>query len=891
MRKGRLGLRRTLGAIALAGLFACGPAPVTPTGSRPTSGARVPGGASSAPDTGLPPGTVTPVAPAGSVAPATSPTPGVVATLAPISPPPSGAPTGLAVLAGRVSAPTALVLAAGGLISDRGAGIIANNGGGLIANNGGNIIANNGGGLVSNNGGGYRLRALEQVPLVGVPITLVDGNGQPLVGPDGKPVMTVTDAEGRYAFAGVRPGRHLVVRAELPTVGALTRIVAPTVADAPLDLASTLATTYILDKFVATQADRQATLDRLPADVEAETVLIAGAAAANDAPPVSLVNAEIVARVDALRARDTSLDAQMEKVKKLLIVAGVSNLGAGEIATEVALKPFKTIWPLADGRVYLHIPDDGMLWQLDLDGRLRAVAGRAAEGPGASVSVGKAALVVDPAGRLLGGGATKGVWRLTPGATPADLKVETLGADLVDVIAVCPLEGDAVLAFTWTPRGEAAAWRLAMGTPPQKIIGQAGAPPELAGVKRAARMPDGTIRLELNTFLVPYISRFDLATGQLTKLKAWASGLLDLAMGIDGTVYYTKPGADEVYRWDGTTDPVVPDLKRQDMSLFNPFALAPGGGAYYMAGGFTFSTLNATLNLRKGEVTTHLAGLTAEAAASGPGVVALTAPTAFAVHPGGDLLVADNGVFVRIVPGGAPTPLVPDGLAAEGATFKARYPFAAPDGTILLVAQDNNESFTAQRDAVFRLTADGQLTLVYRGIGGIGSAEQGPDGSVLLSDTRFEGFDSITGQITRVTPDGTATELVARSTAAASTRVWFDAGRPVYAKPRYENNKTYYTPTRLEPDGTATVLPEIEGTPPFADAAGRTYTLGSAITRTDPATGEKVVLAGPGGRTFAGGGVDDGVGEARVPLFGPAGDLFFLDFTNRQIKRIPADKL
>ena len=869
------------GAVALACLFACSPTPAPNTPApRPAPGTKASPGAAEAPVPATPGVAAASVAPSG---------PAVVATLAPVSP---GAPAAATVLAGVVSAPKALVLAAGGLISDHGSGLIANNGAGVVSNNGGNIIANNGGGIIANNGSGYLLAQNSdgaEVPLEGAPVSLVDGNGAAVVGPDGKPVMALTDAAGRYAFSGMRPGIHLVVRADLPTVGALARIVAPGVADAPLDVASTLSATYILDKFVATQADKQATLNRLPAEVEAETVAIAKAATAGDAPTTSLGRAELVARLDALRATNAGLDAQLEKVKQLLIVAGGSNLGAGELATEVALKRFETIWPNADGSVYLQIAGDGMLWRLDPDGRLRAVAGRAAEGPGAAVSVGEAPLVVDAKGRLLGGGKAAGVWRLTPGASPADLKVEALGPGLVDVLAVCPLEGDAVLAFTWTPRGPAQAWRLEAGAAPKVLATQTGQVPELAGVERAARMPDGTIRLQVAPFMVPYISRFDPATGQLTKLKSWASGMLDLAMGIDGAIYYTKPDDPKVYAFDAA-DAVVPDMARTDVSLSNSFARRPGGGAYFQGGGFALSTKNATLNVRQSGVETHLAGLTAEAAAGGPGVVSLTAPTAFAVEADGDLLVVDNGVLVRVAPGGTPTPVVPAGFSADAFTYKARYPFVAPNGACFLVAQQNQGSVLEQRDVVFHLTAAGEASVVFRGLGSIFGAVQGPDGAVLLNATKFDGFVA-SGEIVRLAPSGTPTVLVAASAEAASTQVWYDGDRPVYAKPRYEGAKTFHTPRRIEPDGTITTLPEIEGVPPYVDPQGRTYALGASIVRTDPATGQRVILAGPGGRTFAGTGVDDGVGEAKAPVFGPDGALYFLDVTNRQIKRIPADQL
>jgi hypothetical protein len=88
--------------------------------------------------------------------------------------------------------------------------VLANNGAALVGNHGGGLVSDNGGGLVSNNGGGLtgqtkytgrRLAAtLEQVPLAGAIVTLVDASGAAVKGPDGQPVQTTTDATGGYAF-------------------------------------------------------------------------------------------------------------------------------------------------------------------------------------------------------------------------------------------------------------------------------------------------------------------------------------------------------------------------------------------------------------------------------------------------------------------------------------------------------------------------------------------------------------------------------------------------------------------------------------------------------------------------------------------------------------------
>ena len=129
-----------------------------------------------------------------------------------------------------------------GVISDHGSALIANNGGGLvgkskiptglvannagsllsdsggsvIANNAGNIIANNAGGLVSNNAGSFKLLSVDEAPLVGFPVTIVDAAGNPVLDEKGQPYRTTTGKDGSYTFAHTPRGANLIIRLDLP---------------------------------------------------------------------------------------------------------------------------------------------------------------------------------------------------------------------------------------------------------------------------------------------------------------------------------------------------------------------------------------------------------------------------------------------------------------------------------------------------------------------------------------------------------------------------------------------------------------------------------------------------------------------------------------------------
>lgn len=59
----------------------------------------------------------------------------------------------------------------------------------------------------------------------------------------------------------------------------------------------------------------------------------------------------------------------------------------------------------------------------------------------------------------------------------------------------------------------------------------------------------------------------------------------------------------------------------------------------------------------------------------------------------------------------------------------------------------------------------------------------------------------------------------------------------------------------------------------------------------DPAGGAPRVVAGKGSTLFEGRGIDDGLNWPLSPAFDAYGNLLFVDYRNRQVKRIPKERL
>lgn len=287
----------------------------------------------------------------------------------------SSAPLVAARLAGKVVAPASL-------LSNNGGSVVANNGGGVVANSGGGVVANNSGNLAGNRPTARRLfDAAGQVPVANATVSFTDATGAYLAGPDGKQLTATTDAQGTYQLAANLPARNLIAHVSLGTKGELQAVsLAPDATgsrpNTNLDLVSSLTTGYILGKYVSTQTDRQAALDRLTPGVERDTLAKTAAALAKDGVqvPDALTTDRITSTVDQLRGADKDLDAQWNVVRSLLVAAGQSNLGDGMVATQVGLGSVGGLAQVG-ATLYIACPQDQRIWKLGKDGILHTAVG------------------------------------------------------------------------------------------------------------------------------------------------------------------------------------------------------------------------------------------------------------------------------------------------------------------------------------------------------------------------------------------------------------------------------------------------------------------------------------------------------------------------------------
>jgi hypothetical protein len=370
--------------------------------------------------------------------------------------------------------------------------IIANHGGGLIGNNSGGLITDRASaGLVGQRYVLGQAPALVQVPVASSTVALVDAAGKPLQDAAGKPYVTTTDAEGHFSFGAVPEGKAVVAVCQVAGQATQAAALVPrTVKTADLDLASTVMSAYVLERFARTQPDPQASLERLPAELEARAR--AATRQALTTPPERLDMPSALRVVDELRAREAGVDGLYEEVRKAMVVAGQSDLGAGDLATRARFAKLTGTALGPDGTRYVMDGGGGRLWKL-VAGKLVAVAGLGggteeipdppAGARALDVNLGEiVSLAIDTAGRplLLGphrldrvkaDGTLERMWVAPP--PPAD------GDDRVAAHTVLPMPAGGALVVT----GGAVV-----------AVGGAKAPPTPAGVElqAMARRPDGT---------------------------------------------------------------------------------------------------------------------------------------------------------------------------------------------------------------------------------------------------------------------------------------------------------------------------------------------------------------------------------------------------------------
>ncbi|MEB3223407.1 MAG: hypothetical protein VKS61_15135 [Candidatus Sericytochromatia bacterium] len=730
------------------------------------------------------------------------------------------------------------------------------------------LVANNGGSLVGDMGGAYRLRSLEsQVPLAGAVVMVQDAAGQPVLGPDGKPLQAVTDAQGRYAFEAILPDRNLIVSVALEAgKGAVQGVAvrATTSREANLDAVSTLATAYVVERFVKSQADPVATLEKLPGDVERDTRAKTEAALGRlgGGLPPTLTTGTVLQAVEAIRTQDATLDAHLDYVRSLLIVAGQLDLGSGRQATRVSIGYVTAIATAPDGAIYLNSEYDNRVWRVRPDGIIETAAGgrksssggaiEGVKGPDAALSTPRG-IAVDRQGRLLIMEGNR-LSRLRPDGT---LQVLADGLSRGE----CAMAGDGdevyyTTGYTWDVDHELYRWTPAGSV--KLCTFQAGTPFDSVGRTADGRFFAAGGRdqvVEVNpqtgaTTPIPAAKTVD-ANGNLlaeeddevwlvtpagarTLLGAVPSGasVVYLAVGPRGEGYIG--GYDSVYRAGGgllagfVGGQVGGDATSHSFTELSGLAAGPDGQLYLSDKG-------------KAEVLAIDAARQIRRLLGGLGV-------------GEDEDMVAPRTVLRMGPGGV--------LHALHEQFGASVIEAvAADGTTRPVFSHRGLSdFAFARDGALHAMAGGLLL----GVGADGSATErlrlqgwGPwvmaveaDGSVLLMGAGKLQRVSPSGQLTLVKEDGRFSDL-----------------------PQDDN------------DGTARAAMTL-------DSAGRVIgTTGREVWRLDLATGTFTVLAGRGGRAFTGATVDDGVGKPHSPALDPTGGLLFLDEQARQLRRIPPDKL
>jgi hypothetical protein len=805
---------------------------------------------------------------------------------------------------------------ASGVTPGTGSGIISNNGSGIISNASGSLsgfvkapaslISNNGGSIISDNGLGYRLLADADVPFKRATVRLLDAAGNAVAGADGKALTATTDDRGFYTFKGVSPVSNLLLSVSLGERGQLQAIAPKSGAaerKSDLSVISTLTTRYILDQYVAGQADAQKTLDKLPSDVEAETRARAAAAfaASGQATPGDLKDATVRQVVTAMREKDTAFDAQMEKVKKLLVAAGLSDLGNGQSAVTVPLNAISQVLAAPDGSVYLY---DGIVWRVTPEGMLIRVT---APGPADAVLAGKKAseaklgplkqVALDDQGRLwlLQDHPTFKLWRIE-----ADGTLKDVGRGLSPLRLFTPTGGDGFLALTspasW---GQPVPLYECTGTaaPVLKHTFTGSDASVVFQFQQLAR--DGQGRLVgAGLMSVPKSYRFDFATNTLSLFKAAVvDGVGTVALDARGTLFYQMmSGGREVHMVapDGT-DAVVPGLTHLPITHGVSRGL---DGRVFVTG----LAQGASLYQVKAGQETLYAGKESQTGQTGnpATATALKRPTGLAVATDGTLYVTDDGALLRFHATEATTALVAAGSLTDGAlAVEPVRPQMGPDGWVYFIGRLPFGTRTAFQ-GVWRVKAGGAPERVHTSDRHVEDYLLEADGALILAESTPPSTSGTTGRIVKRSAAGGIEPIVAEDQGLINSMALAkDAeGRLLLRGARKLGPSEFlfdriFRVEGLEALPTTTFWPEARNA--LGDEVSGWYVstpaIPKAVRRHKPATGVVEILTGPEGRFFTGSGVDDGVDTPQQPAFDGQGNLFFLDSPNKQVKRIPAADL
>ncbi len=286
---------------------------------------------------------------------------------------------------------------------------------------------------------------------------------------------------------------------------------------------------------------------------------------------------------------------------------------------------------------------------------------------------------------------------------------------------------------------------------------------------------------------------------------------------------------------------------------------------------------------------------------------------AMAVFDGaGHLYVSDafNAVVRKVAPDGTLAVVAGtgekvsagDGGPATAASFEKVGGLAFDREGRLLIGDGGGDG------SVRRVEPDGRITTVARDFNPPGAMVVDAQGTIYVSEPNRN-------RVTAIAADGTRTVVIGASQARTSTG---DGGPAAEATVNFPVGLTLdargdlyvceVTGGRVRkvaltapgrPVSTVLAGPLAGGTAPFVspgalafDPAGRQVVVDAAgAVYRFAADGTAEVLAGPGGREFAGSGVDDGLSQPTAVVFEPDGGMWIVDSGNNQLKYVPADRL
>jgi hypothetical protein len=789
-------------------------------------------------------------------------------------PAPTPAPLAGEVLSGRVRVPASL-------LSGNGAGLLGDRGSALAP-------------------GAYRLRQAgpawlaSQATLANATVEVLDARGQAVRSAAGVALVASTGADGAFRFTEPLPNQNLVLRVALAADRGTLLAVVPQEAEArrdrEIDLISTLTTSYILNQFVLSQEDAQGSYDRLPPAIEAQTRSLAAAAAGTllATPPTDLSTTRVVQTVEALRKGDPGFDAQMEKVKGLLVVAGQSNRGEGRPATTVSLNYVTGLQAGPDGSTYIYSYDD-RVWRVRPDGIFETAYQGGDERSGSLAGRSVLALPYKPSREEA---AYDSQGRPVLWLNDEVLRVKADGT--LELLAnglrhykkgILKGPGNA-LWLVQENNGAREVWEVGTGVQARQLCNIQV--PEGRGLDRLACDATGRLLVQLGGSGRRSFHAVNLSDGSLTDMPV-AGKALEADMDSFGNLLYV----DDYVLWALRPGQTTPEQLCEWRMSLAAVEMAPDGKSALAADYYQVYRV-------AGGKATLLAGIDPKASTGGVSATdfSFQLPAFLAVGSDDVRWVWDKerNQLIRMAPGQL-TQVLPVGL--DGC-----YDGCPVAG--LRVRKDGKPLLRID-NAVVAIVGENIRQPVYGSPRGVALTDFDvlPDGSLLLG---LEGPERDDARVLRRAPDGTETQLFSATmplrdctlAAGPNGSVYVSGARVLRRWTAANGLETLMESPEFQVasddnDGRRFVGMAVSPTGRVYGTSGGYYDTGDDVPgglwMFDPVTPAFRMLAGPRGSMYNGTGPDQSVAGASSPAFTPAGDLLFIDRGNRQIKRIPKDKL